>query len=76
MIGDHQPIGAVTGPGAPWDVPVHVISRNAEFLARLRAGGFVDGLRPPKRPLGPMHELTRLLLRGFGEPVSPGTVQR
>jgi hypothetical protein len=33
-------------------------------------------LRPPERPLGPMHELTRLLLRGFGEPVSPGTVQR
>ncbi len=76
VIGDHQPIGAVTGPGAPWDVPVHVISRNAELLARLRAGGFVDGLRPPGRPLGPMHELTRLLLRGFGEPVSPGTVQR
>ncbi len=75
VIGDHQPIGAVTGPGAPWDVPVHVIGRNTELLARLRTGGFVDGLEPPGLPIGPMHEITRLLLRGFGEPSSAAAAQ-
>ena len=72
VIGDHQPIGAVTGPGAPWDVPVHVVGGNAELLARLRAQGFVDGLRPGARPLGPMHELTQLLVRSFGDAGASG----
>lgn len=67
VIGDHQPIGAVTGPGAPWDVPVHVITRNTALLERLRAEGFVDGLRPPARALAPMQELTPMLVRAFGE---------
>ena len=72
VIGDHQPIGAVTGPGAPWDVPVHVISRNTELLARLRGEGFVNGLQPPDRPLAPLQALTPLLLRVFGEPLHTG----
>ena len=66
VIGDHQPIGAVTGPGAPWDVPVHVISRNALLMERLRAEGFVDGQRPAERPLGPMKALTSVLVKAFG----------
>lgn len=69
LIGDHQPIGAVTGPGAPWDVPVHVISRNQALTARLEAIGFVRGLEPPQTPLGPMFELTELLAGQFS--VSP-----
>lgn len=65
LIGDHQPIGAVTGPGAPWDVPVHVISRNPLLTARLEAAGFVRGLEPPQTALGAMFELTSILAEQF-----------
>ncbi len=69
LIGDHQPIGAVTGPGAPWDVPVHVISNNPVLGARLEAAGFVRGLEPPRTALGAMHELTTTLAEQFSAPI-------
>ena len=49
LLGDHQPAAAVSGEGAPWDVPVHVIASRAAVLDRLRAGGFRNGLTPPAR---------------------------
>lgn len=65
VIGDHQPIGTVTGPGADWDVPVHVITRNERVLAHLSAQGFQPGLLPDKPALGAMRTLTPLLLEAF-----------
>ena len=65
LIGDHQPIGSVSGPGQPWEVPVHVITNNAPLLARLEATGFVPGLQPRGAPLGPMHALTPILIDAF-----------
>ncbi len=65
VIGDHQPPALVTGPGASWDVPVHVVSDDTALLARLQAQGFVPGLLPPATTLGPMHALTPLLLQAF-----------
>ncbi len=65
VIGDHQPIGSVTGPDQPWDVPVHILSRSAALLARFEAAGFVAGLQPPPAPLGPMHALTPILIDAF-----------
>jgi len=68
VIGDHQPLAAVAGAGATWDVPVHVISRDAALLQRLRDAGFVSGLVPGPQALGGMHELTGLLVRAFAAP--------
>lgn len=68
MVGDHQPPALVTGPGASWDVPVHIFSSDANLLQRLRDQGFVSGLQPPDTPLGPMHRLTAQLLRAFDRP--------
>lgn len=65
LIGDHQPIGSVTGPDQPWDVPVHVIARNAALLKRLEAAGFVPGLHPRGASLGPMHALTPIFIDAF-----------
>jgi hypothetical protein len=65
VIGDHQPYAAVSGPDAPWDVPVHVFSRDAPLIERFRALGFVDGLQPPALSLGGMHELTPWLVNAF-----------
>jgi len=65
VIGDHQPIGAVSGLAQPWDVPVHVVSHDRALLARFEAAGFVPGLTPAQHPLGPMHRLTQVLVDAF-----------
>jgi len=67
LIGDHQPAASVSGLGARWDVPVHIVTRHADIAAELVAAGFVDGvaLAPRQRPVGTLPELLELLLRTF-----------
>lgn len=65
VIGDHQPIGSVSGPDQPWEVPVHIVTRNPKLLARFEAAGFVAGLHPPTTALGPIHALTPILIDAF-----------
>ncbi len=76
VIGDHQPLARVTGPGASWEVPVHLISRDAALLRRFEAAGFEPGLAPRRPALGGMHELTALLLRGFDGGAAAPSVPR
>jgi hypothetical protein len=71
LVGDHQPTANITGERVPWDVPVHIISRDRDLLARFRAMGFSDGLWPDRAVLGGLHHLTSLLLAGFGPPSAP-----
>jgi hypothetical protein len=71
LLGDHQPAANITGEGASWDVPVHILTRDAALLQRFVAQGFHAGLEPPRAPLGPMHELTAVLLKVFGESAEP-----
>jgi hypothetical protein len=68
LLGDHQPAANVSGPGAPWHVPVHVVARDPDLLARFQAQGFTAGLAPAREPLGGMHDLTGILLRAFAAP--------
>ena len=67
VIGDHQPPAAVSGEGAPWDVPVHVIASRAEILERLIGDGFRAGIRPERPALGAC-TLLPVLLEAFGDP--------
>jgi hypothetical protein len=64
LVGDHQPPALVSGEGARWDVPVHVVTRRADVLERLAASGFIRGLTP-SQSLGGMHTLAPLLLDAF-----------
>jgi hypothetical protein len=66
LIGDHQPPALVSGEGASWDVPVHIITARQPILDRLQQAGFVSGLTPKGPSLGPMHALTGTLLGAFG----------
>lgn len=65
LLGDHQPPALVSGEGAPWDVPVHIITNRSAVLERLIVHGFVPGITPTRPSLGPMHALTPLLLDAF-----------
>jgi hypothetical protein len=65
VLGDHQPAAAVTGEGASWSVPVHVIASRRDILDALSSRGFREGLTPARPSLGRMHELLPLLLDAF-----------
>ncbi|MGD8808762.1 MAG: hypothetical protein PVG24_04105 [Gammaproteobacteria bacterium] len=52
VLGDHQPPGVVSGPGASWLVPVHVFSHDAARIARFVDTGFRQGLEPKGGTLG------------------------
>jgi len=65
LVGDHQPPALVSGEGAPWDVPVHVISGRREVLDRLEAKGFRRGLTPSRQDVSKMNELLSILLNAF-----------
>ena len=70
LIGDHQPPSLVSGEGASWDVPVHVISSRASLLHQFRQAGFNDGLDPSLPAIARMDELLLTLLSAFGD--APG----
>jgi hypothetical protein len=72
LVGDHQPPGLVSGAGASWDVPVHVIASRGGVLDRLRRHGFRNGLPPATPAVAGMHTLLPLLLDAFG---GEGTVE-
>jgi hypothetical protein len=65
LLGDHQPPALVSGEGAPWDVPVHVITSRRAVLDRLQVYGFREGLTPKRPVIGRMHRLLPVLLDAF-----------
>jgi hypothetical protein len=65
LVGDHQPASSISGEGATWEVPVHVISTNPHLMRRFVEQGFRPGLEPQRPALGAMHDLTRVLLHAF-----------
>jgi hypothetical protein len=50
IVGDHQPIAQVTGPGRPSWVPIHILSRNRAFLEPFIRMGYTSGMIPRSRP--------------------------
>jgi hypothetical protein len=70
LLGDHQPAASVTGEGARWDVPVHVVTRSDAIADQLLAAGFVEGVTLPahEHSTRKMHELTPILLHAFNAP--------
>jgi hypothetical protein len=65
LLGDHQPPALVSGEGAPWDVPVHVITGRRDVLDQLVAKGFRRGLTPARPDVSKMNQLLPILLDAF-----------
>jgi phosphatidylglycerophosphate synthase len=68
ILGDHQPAANVSGEGASWDVPVHVIASQPSILQALQADGFRPGLTPVRPAAGKMSALGPWSLAAFGAP--------
>ena len=67
LVGDHQPPSLVSGAGASWNVPVHVIAGRSELLQRLQRHRFRPGLAPGSSAVATMHGLLPILLDAFGD---------
>jgi len=65
VLGDHQPAANVSGEGASWDVPVHVIAGRPEILEALRMSGFAAGLTPNRQHPVRISELAPVMLHAF-----------
>jgi hypothetical protein len=74
LLGDHQPPAVVSGEGASWEVPVHVITSRRAILDALVARGFTPGLSPRHPATSKMHALLPVLLSALsGSPTTPRT---
>jgi hypothetical protein len=62
LVGDHQPTANISGEGASWDVPIHILANDPALLAGFVRRGFTPGMEPPRQPLGGLHDLPALLL--------------
>lgn len=76
VIGDHQPVGGVSGRDASWEVPVHVFGADPALLARFQAAGFQPGMGMDAPTLGDMHELTALLVDILAHPTMAANIVR
>lgn len=55
----------LSGPGANWDVPVHIVTAKRVIAERLRRFGFRDGVHPERDPLGHISAIGPMLLSAF-----------
>jgi len=68
LVGDHQPPALVSGAGADWEVPVHVVASRDALIDRLVDGhGFAPGLAPRRPAVARMDGLLPVLLDAFGD---------
>ena len=67
VVGDHQPPSLVSGEGASWDVPVHVIANRRAVLERLSRHQFHEGLTPQHPAVARMDGMLPILLDAFGD---------
>jgi hypothetical protein len=69
VLGDHQPAAIVTGPNASRAVPLHVVSSDADLIARFRAEGFSVGMLPAANAREwPMDAMRQVLIDRFSHP--------
>jgi hypothetical protein len=70
VLGDHQPPAVVGGREIPWQVPVHVFSRDPAVLEPFIAVGFRPGMVPGPTALSGIEQMGSLLLE-LGHEASP-----
>jgi hypothetical protein len=65
LIGDHQP-PVITGPNDGFDTPVHIMSRNKEFIKTFLQYGFREGMKADEKAAPIRHEgIYSMFMREF-----------
>jgi hypothetical protein len=67
VLGDHQPWTAVSGEGASHEVPVSLVTSDANVMSRIDSWGWQDGMLPrPDAPVWRMDSFRNRFLTAFG----------
>jgi phosphatidylglycerophosphate synthase len=67
VVGDEQPLGIVSGPGASHDVPISVIAHDPSVLKRIGAWSWESGFLPrPDAPVWRMSAFRNRFLTAYG----------
>ena len=70
IVGDHQPASVIDGWAPSSEVPMHVVSADAELLERLPLLNFNDGMRPLANSEAlPMHSVRGMLSAVYEDPL-------
>jgi phosphatidylglycerophosphate synthase len=71
FLGDHQPAGPVTSPGASHMVPISIVARDPSVFRQMSAWHWQDGLLPgASAPVEPMDAFRNQFLGAFSTPQS------
>jgi phosphatidylglycerophosphate synthase len=71
FMGDHQPAGPVTNPGATHNVPISIVARDPAVFRQIASWHWTDGLLPSQSaPLEPMSAFRNRFLAAFSTPTS------
>ncbi|HET9953907.1 MAG TPA: sulfatase-like hydrolase/transferase [Polyangiaceae bacterium] len=67
VLGDHQPSALVTDRSPDMSVPIHIVSRNRDFLRKFEKRGYVPGMKPAlnRRRVRPLESFPGDLLEDF-----------
>ena len=66
LLGDEQPAGPITSPGASHEVPISIIARDPSVFRQIASWRWQDGLLPgPSAPLEPMDVFRNQFLGAF-----------
>jgi phosphatidylglycerophosphate synthase len=66
FMGDHQPAGPVTSPGASHLVPISIVARDPSVFSQIASWHWQDGLLPsPSAPVEPMSAFRNRFLGAF-----------
>ncbi|MFI2504785.1 CDP-alcohol phosphatidyltransferase [Streptomyces sp. NPDC018972] len=72
LLGDHQPIARVSGHGASRDVPVTIVAKDPEVLAKTDGWNWTEGLRPAEdAPVWKMSSFRDRFLTAYGSVPHP-----
>jgi phosphatidylglycerophosphate synthase len=66
LLGDEQPAGPITSPGASYEVPISIVARDPSVFRQIASWQWQDGLLPgPSAPLESMAALRNQFLDAF-----------
>jgi hypothetical protein len=67
FLGDHQPSSLIVGDGASRDVPITILAKDKNVMAKVSDWGWTDGIKPaPDAPVWPMDQFRDKFLTTFG----------